>query len=633
MGLHNERMGKEMNKLTGKKLLILGATAGETTLVKRAQELGVYVIVTDYNTDYTLSPAKYVADECWDISWSDIDTLEKKCKEEHIQGVTAGYSEFRVESLIKLCARLDLPCYVTAEQLEITRDKIKFKETCRKNGVPVVKEYSSLDEVDEYPVIVKPVDRAGSIGISIASNRKELKNACKYALKSSVSKQIIIEKYIEKGTKIDFYYAVENGNITLVSSCDTINAKENGYERVVQSAWLYPTRNTDAEIQSVDSALRRMIQNMGIRYGCIFFSGFVCENGDFVFFECGFRLEGGHQYNYVAQKGPFNYLDIFILHALLGNTEDLSPFITDEDLRAVTVNIYAKKGTVTQIKGFEETAQIPDCCLALAQGRIGETCDDNHAILNKIAMFQFTSCSPQQLQNDVEKMYTLFGVYDENGSDMIYDRIDPSLIAEWWKTKSSSRIEIKTKDDTVSYQEIQRLLEDNNKHGLTYATANQSVEKLIEKIGKGTCFVAIQNDDDGNEQLVGTCTLEERTLRYWYIGEEIETILLLKLVGVHPDFKKMGIGGKLLKSCLDYAKEHNYKMIVTDSAEDNSSFRKLMNRSGFKDVDCVKYAANNFISTVYAKWINCKCPWSDEVRRERYALRRKEILDTHENRI
>ena len=321
---------------------------------------------------------------------------------------------------------------------------------------------------------------------------------------------------------------------------------------------------------------------------------------------------------------------------MLGNTDDLSSSLKDEDLRAVTVNIYAKKGTVTQIKGFEEAARIPGCCLALAQGWIGETCDDNHAILNKIAMFQFISRSPNQLQKDVEKMYALFGVYDENGSDMIYDRIDTSLIAEWWNKKSSSRIEIKTKDDTVSYQEIQKLLnqahEENNKHGLTYATANQTVDKLIAKIGKGICFIAIQNDNDGNEQLVGTCTLEERTLKYWYVGEDIGTILLLKLVGVHPDCKGMGIGRKLIDFCLDYAREHHYKMIVTDSAEENFAFRKLMNHLGFKDVDCVKYAANNFISTVYAKWIDVECPFSDNVRRERYALRRKEILDTHENR-
>lgn len=51
-----------------KKLLILGATANEIPLVKRAQKFGVHVIVTDYNFDHKLSPAKDVANEYWDIS-------------------------------------------------------------------------------------------------------------------------------------------------------------------------------------------------------------------------------------------------------------------------------------------------------------------------------------------------------------------------------------------------------------------------------------------------------------------------------------------------------------------------------------------------------------------------------------
>lgn len=63
--------------LAGKKLLVWGASVNEITLVERAQEYGVYVIVTDYNLDYNLSPAKKLADKAWNISWSDIDTLEK----------------------------------------------------------------------------------------------------------------------------------------------------------------------------------------------------------------------------------------------------------------------------------------------------------------------------------------------------------------------------------------------------------------------------------------------------------------------------------------------------------------------------------------------------------------------------
>ncbi len=608
----------------GKKLLILGATAGEISLVQRAQKLGAYVIVTDNHEDWALAPAKNVADEAWNVSWSDLDTLEKYCRERGVDGITAGYSEFRVENLILLCKRLNLPCYCNLKQLEITRDKIKFKNFCRECGVPIVKEYATMDDVDEYPVIVKPVDRAGSIGVGIATNRAELEKACAYAYEMSVCKQIIIEKFIEKGTKIDFYFAVEKGEITLISSCDTINAKNNGFERVVQSAWLYPERRLNSPLSKtipLDS-LNRMIQAMEIEYGCIFFSGFLLETGETAFFECGFRLEGGHQYNYVEQKGPYNYLDLFIFHALSGTTEGLRKTPLNESLYAVSINLYAKSGIITDIRGVEEIAKMPDCCLVNIQARIGQKCTEEQAILQKIGMFQFVNASPKQLAKDVEKAYSLFGVFDETGRDMLYDRIDPSAIENWW---TFNQISILKKDDSVSYESIQSLLTlshaENIKHGLVYATASQSVDTLKKKIGDGQCFVAKNSDG----AVVGTCTVEKRTICYWYVGGKEQPVLLVKLLAVHPDYKGYQIGKRLLQACIDYAKEHNDSLMVIDSAEQNIALRNLVSRFNFYAVDCCKYPANNFISTVYAKWLNGDCPWSEREREQKYQLHRNTL--------
>lgn len=419
--------------LNGKKLLILGATTNEIALVKRAQSFGVYVIVTDSHLDYDLAPAKYVADEAWDISWSDMDRLEQMCISQQIDGVTAGFSEFRIENTIQLCSRLNLPCYVTMEQLEITRDKIKFKDECRKYGVPVVREYGSVAEVTNFPVIVKPVDRAGSIGISIASDRQELEKAYAYAMEMSICKQVIIEDFIHCGNKVDYYYAVEDGQIQLITSCDTVNADANGFEKVVQSAWLYPERHLSDAEQKVDGRLRAMISGMGIRYGCIFFSGFVDEKQEYTFFECGFRLEGGNQHEYVFRRGLMNYQDIFVFHALTGSTADIprnGPF--NPNLKCVTINLYAKEGTITKIEGMSEISKMPDCSLALTHARIGQSCQEDKAILTKIGMFSFCHESSQQLRRDVEEAYALFSVLNESGKDMLYDRINPAVVESWW---------------------------------------------------------------------------------------------------------------------------------------------------------------------------------------------------------
>lgn len=419
--------------LNGKKLLVLGASTSETTLVKRAQYHGAYVIVTDSHTDWMLSPAKYVANEAWNISWSDIDALVEKCICEHVDGVTAGYSEFRVENLIKLCSRLDMPCYLTSEQLEITRDKIKFKDTCRKYGIPVVNEYHGVDEVTRFPVIVKPVDRGGSIGISIANDKESLEKAFRYAMDMSVCKQVIIEDYINTGNKIDLYYGVEAGEITLLSSCDTINAAGNGLERVVQSAWLYPMRKQDVVLSKADAQIRAMIKGMGITYGCIFYSGFILPNDEVVFFECGFRMEGAHQYEYVNRRGLYNFLDLFIFHALLGDTAAMPRHAdVNEELKCVILNFYGKKGTIGAISGMDEIAAMEDCSLTLQMARLHKECDDAKAILDKLGMCAFCNEDPSKLIQYANKAYQYFTVRDTVGKDMIYDRINTDVIAGWW---------------------------------------------------------------------------------------------------------------------------------------------------------------------------------------------------------
>lgn len=421
-------------KLEGKKLLILGATAGEISLVKRAQTYGIYVIVTDNHTDYALAPAKDVANEAWNISWSDIDTLEKLSREKRIDGVLAGYSEFRVENMIKLCKRLNLPCYINDEQLEITRNKIKFKECCRKYGVPVVKEYNSIYEVDEYPVIVKPTDRAGSIGISIAHDFEELKKAYQYAYDLSVEKRVIIEKYIQDADKVDFYYLAEDGILTLLTSCDTVNAKNNNGARVVQTAWLYPEKHQSSYNMKVKNNIESMIRGMKIKYGCIFFSGFIDKEQNFVFFECGYRLEGAHQYYYTQKRGPVNFLDIFIFHALCGNTEDVPRTDINEKMKCVTINIFAKEGTIAEIQGVEEISKMPDCTLSLLHGRVGEQCKADKAILNKIYVLAFSSESVEQLKCDVDEAYNKLQIINTQGNDMIYDKLDTSIILKWGTT-------------------------------------------------------------------------------------------------------------------------------------------------------------------------------------------------------
>lgn len=424
-----------MNVLSGKKLLVLGGTADEISLVQRAQELGIYVIVANYHVDRTLSPAKNVADEAWDVSWADIDVLEQMCRDANVNGVLAGYSEIRVDCMMQLCARLGLPCYITEEQLEITRNKIKFKNACRASGVPVVHEYDGPRSVDKFPVIVKPTDRAGSIGVGVATNAGELERAYRYAMEKSIRKQVIIEDFIMNATKFDCYYQILGGEIRFVNSNDVISAKDNGFERVVQSAWLLPSIHQSAFIKKIDPAMRDMIRSMGIQNGYIFFSGFVNKEEEFVFFECGFRLCGGHFYYLLQKTGGWNTLDMLIYHALTGSAKPIyAESSCDPDLKCASINLYAKSGTIHEIGGMDKIAEMDACEMALTKARIGQVCTDDTAILSKLGLIHFFSHSADELGDSAEKMYAIFSATDEEGNDMVYDRVDSETIRRWWDT-------------------------------------------------------------------------------------------------------------------------------------------------------------------------------------------------------
>lgn len=421
------------DELKGKKLLILGATSGEVPLVKRAQSFGIHTIVTDYNMDYSCSPAKLIADEAWDISWSDLDALEQLCRENHVDGVTAGYSEFRVENTIKLCERLNLPCYCTMEQLDITRDKVKFKEVCRANGVPVVREYKDIQEVKSFPVIVKPTDRAGSIGVTVANDQAELLRAYDYAMEKSVCKQVIIEDYICNATEVDAYYMVIDGKITLMTTDDIIKPQDKQDDKVIQSVWLCPMQQEDLFLKKVDEKLQHMIRSMHVENGCIFFSGFVTEKQEYVFFECGFRLWGEHEYDYVARRGMCNYLDIFIVHALTGSCATVKMQEGNPRLKSAAINFYSTAGELAEISGVDQIMQMEDCYLCIVSGKVGSVYTDDQAILSKLALVGFCNTSAEKLSEDVAKAYHYFKAASTQGKDMVYDRIDASRITGWWK--------------------------------------------------------------------------------------------------------------------------------------------------------------------------------------------------------
>lgn len=69
--------GGKYGKIRRKKLLIVSSDSSDESFVEAAKALGVYVVCCDKYSDYKVSPAKALADEAWDMDYSDTDAVAK----------------------------------------------------------------------------------------------------------------------------------------------------------------------------------------------------------------------------------------------------------------------------------------------------------------------------------------------------------------------------------------------------------------------------------------------------------------------------------------------------------------------------------------------------------------------------
>lgn len=186
-----------------KKLLLLGGSKYILPVIETAHKLGVYVITCDYLPD---NIAHKYSDEYHNVSIIEKDQVLNLAKELEIDGIMSFACDPGVVTAAYVAEKMGLPFAGSYESVSILQNKAKFRKFLAENGfnVPLAKGYSNADDalkdaqLFNWPVIVKPVDSAGSKGVTKVEEPSKLKESIEYALSFSHSNEFIVEEFIEK---------------------------------------------------------------------------------------------------------------------------------------------------------------------------------------------------------------------------------------------------------------------------------------------------------------------------------------------------------------------------------------------------------------------------------------------------
>ena len=277
--------------------MLLGGIRYLLPAIEAAHKHGIHVITVDYLPN---NIAHKYSDEYHNVSILDKEAVLKLAQELKIDGILSYAVDPGVVAAAYVAEQMGLPFTCSYEAACILQDKSRFRQFLTEHGfnVPNAKGYNNpeeaLKDVDffNWPVIVKPVDSAGSKGVSRVDVSKDLPQAIAIALDASHNGHFIIEDFLE----LDGYQSSADcfsvdGKMVYADYSDQLFDKDaaNPYTPALE---IWPSTMQRRHQNYLTSELQRLLTLLKCGTGLYNVESRLCKNGNPYIMEVSPRAGG-----------------------------------------------------------------------------------------------------------------------------------------------------------------------------------------------------------------------------------------------------------------------------------------------------------------------------------------------------
>lgn len=267
-----------------KKLMLLGGIRYLLPVIEAAHRHGYYVITVDYVPE---NIAHQYSDEFHNVSILDKDAVLQLAQELNIDGILSFGVDPGVVTAAYVAEQMGLSFQCSYESACILQDKSRFRQFLKDNdfNVPNAKGYSSKEEAladtayYNWPIIVKPVDSAGSKGVTCVDELGQLSLAIDYALSESHNGNFIIEDFLEKeGNSSDCDGFSIDGRLVFCSFNDQ-HFDPKAINPYTPAAFSWPSTMPQWAQEELRSELQRLMTLLNVKTGVYNIETRLCKNG------------------------------------------------------------------------------------------------------------------------------------------------------------------------------------------------------------------------------------------------------------------------------------------------------------------------------------------------------------------
>lgn len=404
-----------MNMEKNKKVIVLGGNVPHCTLIKELKKRGYYTILIDYLDN---PPAKSIADIHIQESTLDQDKVLEIAKEYQPQYILDACIDRPIPVVGYVSEKLGLFCPFGYKESLIGTNKNLMKQMMIDHQIPTSKfvNITSLEQTDDidlrYPLIIKPSDASGSIGITKVDKPDDLKENVQLALKHSRSGEAIVEEFVS-GMEIQVDCFIANGK------CEILVIKEKRKFRTdvltLSYGSMIPALISDEVAEKIQVACDQIANVLNLK-NCPFFLQALVDEKNISIIEFGLRIGGMLSYKMIEQITGLNVIST----AVDAYTEE-TPCIKTNPMKTIytTNHIFPKKGVVTSVTGVDELLEKKVIADYTQFMTLGSTSEGNLESKDRIGTFTIIADNLEDYQQKMRTAINTLDVWDADGNSIM----------------------------------------------------------------------------------------------------------------------------------------------------------------------------------------------------------------------
>lgn len=275
--------------MTKKKLAIIGASYLQEPLIRKAKERNIETHVFAWQCG---DIGEKIADFFYPISIVEKDEILNKCKDVGIDGICSIASDLATVTVSYVADKMGLVGN-SLEACSLSTNKYNMRKAFFENNDPSPKSVMvSSENVDcsgfEYPVIIKPLDRSGSRGITLANCEAEVLTGVERAIEVGFEKKALVEEYAT-GDEYSIECVSYKGQHTFLAITQKYTT---GAPNYIETGHIEPPVVLNTSIEKVKNVVFHALDSLKVEYGASHSEVKIDADGNIKLIEIGARMGG-----------------------------------------------------------------------------------------------------------------------------------------------------------------------------------------------------------------------------------------------------------------------------------------------------------------------------------------------------